>query len=504
MREFGESAADHNILSMLREGQATAAEILGGENVSTIRGLLSRTKAAGLLKSADAIITKWNDSWNAYPQAAQYAALRQAGVAAHDASAYVVDAMDHYKKGRLDFIGSSLLMFFRPAVQGGVNLLRTLNPYSKATPEMRRRGLLTFAGMIATNIAFISFLRAMAGDDDETGVNRYDALPHATTSRAAVLFMGDGYVKLPLPFGAAQASFGMADSFLRLSNGVSDPAEAAYDAFIAFNRQIMPDAFPAYDPVKGNATAWTLQSFFPQVFRPLIDVALNKNHWGSEIESGNRTPGLRQFEKGRMGTPIFWHRLARAASPAKDMTPEAHRHIWKYYMAGPLAAFAELLDEDKMSLRARDTTRATLGFPLALMGADMLYGAEPDPAQAVYYDLGARMDARLTETGTSLTDPGTKPGGKASLVRKRMRAAGFSENDIAFQLARLEIEKAEAKDQEEFRAAYKDAPWKSDVWDRENMRREAEAMRGRRHRRQAAAVKALQGRPLSFMPGGER
>jgi hypothetical protein len=338
----------------------------------------------------------------------------------------------------------------------------------------------------------------MAGDDDETGANRYGALSHAVTGRNVILFMDGGYMKLPLPFGLGQAAFGMADAMTRLAAGEDDPAAAAYDMFIAFNRQVMPDAFPAYDPVKGNATAWTLQSFFPQVFRPLIDVALNRNHWGGEIESGNASPGLRQHEKGRMGTPVLWHRLARAAAPLKDMTPEAHRHIWRYYLAGPLAAVTVAMDRARMSPAARESTRETLGIPLSFLGADSVYGAQPDPAQAVYFDAGARMDRALTEAGAVLSAPDTRPGEKKALIARVMRAHGFSENDVRFQQRRHEDERAIAKEREGFRKRFARMRWDDDAWDRANMEREAGKLRESVHRRQAATARFLAEHPPTY------
>jgi hypothetical protein len=416
------------------------------------------------VKVADALITKYNDIFNSMPLFLNFAALLEAGVPYKDAASYTYTMMDYYKKGRIEPIGSAIYMFFRPTIQGGANLLRSLLPYGKHTLSDQFRGSVTFIGGTLLAMQLISMLSLAAGDNDE-GVNRYDALPFETKSRALILFDEDGsQLSLPLPFGGPGAMYGVGHVLFDLMNGRMEVGEAAYQAFISFTRQVAPEAFPAYSPSKSTG-AWTLQSFFPQILRPFADTAVNKTHWGTPITYGSNTTGLREFEKGRKTTPIRWHRLAREMAPIKDMTPEEWQYFAKYYLVGPAAAVMAAMDVDTLLENPFPKTQPVLGPLLTGIGIASVWRAEPNTNKTYYLTAKNDFKQELLRRGVRDSGTDTKPGERAALVRRNMRNGGFTSAEIAAYQNILDTDKALKKLNDDVYKKYKHLRFGDEGWD---------------------------------------
>jgi hypothetical protein len=473
MEEFQKSPANYTIMSVISDSYAARDLTVRKRNFNLFRRVMSPDSRFGLGKIRRAF-DYWNDLWSAAPLMLNYVSLRDLGVLDEDAAFGVVDLMNYYQKGNMDKFGSSIAMFYRPAVQGGINLLRSLSPANK-DPRTKYRGALAFAGLTLAALPVIAMLRAGAGDDDESGVGRYDALPASVTSRSMVLFLpGDeGYIKLPLPFGPVAAAWSWANSASLYMTGQLTPMETAYNMFVGFARQVVPDTMPAYAPTEAPL-AWTLQTTVPQVLRPFIDAAMNKNHFGGKINMGNSSPGVQEWEKGRMTTPPVWHRIAKLAADLgfDTLTPEDVRYFANYYFIGPTAAVITTLEGGALVPPTHARTRDVLGIGLTALGADMLYGAPPNSARTEYYDLSARLDKMLTEKRVRLTDPNNKPGDKIPFIRRQMTAAGFDRATVEFAVARERAQSEIDKREKTLRARHRDKMLSDSAWDLENVRRE--------------------------------
>jgi hypothetical protein len=351
--------------------------------------------------------------------------------------------MNYYKRGELEPYGSALFVFFRATVQGGANMLRALNPFTKQTTYAKARGAIAATGLLAIGLILTTMLRALADDDDDEKYNPYDALDMGSASRAIHLITQEGEsVKFPLPFGLPNFTWGLAQIIDRYGRGQISAGEAMYHALFQFHRQVLPDSFPAYK-VNEDPTAWFFQTFAPQMIRPFVDIAVNRNHWGNEITYGNRKPGLRDFEKGRIGTDPFYHDAAKwLHDNAKlDTTPETIRHVIEYYAYGPWQGLLAALGSSDWYEPEHKSTRDTLGPFLTALGSSILYGAPRNVEQINYFNAKRRIESELTEKGVRTTDPNNKPGEKAAFVRKQMREGGFDADTIDTYIRILEAEK---------------------------------------------------------------
>jgi hypothetical protein len=474
--DFEKSGSNWNTLSFFKMDKALTSPLTKGNRMSAIRNVLYQSKLVRAWASAGKAIDWYNDNFNAAPVLMNYIALRDLNVAKADAASGAVDVMNFSQAGTTDPIGSAIMMFFRPAMQGGFNMLRSLNPWSTVTKAQRYRGALMFGGLVLSNMMLITFLRAMAGENDE-GENLYDARPFSTTSRSMLFFMPDGsQFKGPVPFGAPGASWGVGDALLRYSNGNIDATELAYNLFISFQRQMMPDSSPAYKPGGGKTLAWVAQTTSPQILRGFVDVLINKDHWGSEISRGSNKEGLREFEKGNTTTPIAWHRAAKALYPWFDTTPESLRYLFNHYMFGGLHAAIVVMDSDKLIAKSYPSTDETLGIPASLIGLNSLYATASNTNQAAYFSASNRLDDELRSRGVKLTNRENETGDKPGWIRKTMREGGFSPAEIRFALLREDVEKDIEKAREEFNNKHKDKLLSDEAFDYENIRRESETM----------------------------
>jgi hypothetical protein len=257
------------------------------------------------------------------------------------------------------------------------------------------------------------------------------------------LFNGDGsYYKIPVAFGLQAFTWSSAQIFDRYGRGQLTAGEAFYHGLINFSRQVLPDSFPAYT-VTEDPTAWLFQTFTPQAIRPFMDVAVNKNHWGGELNYGNRTPGLRDFEKGRLNTPPGWHEGARWLhdNAGFNTTPESLRHVVEYYAYGPMQGILSAVTGSRWYEPEYQSTRDTLGPWVSAFGTSMLYGAPQNVPQTVFFREKGRIEDELTARGVRTTDPDNKPGEKNAFVRRQMTEGGFDAADIEKYIRILDAEK---------------------------------------------------------------
>jgi hypothetical protein len=90
-------------------------------------------------------------------------------------------------------------------MQGGDNLLKSFNPFDKATQKQQVRTVATFIGLVVVSFKLITVFQAIARKDDGDELNHDDALDLGTSTNYAVLFNSDvSFIKLTVPFGMTQ------------------------------------------------------------------------------------------------------------------------------------------------------------------------------------------------------------------------------------------------------------------------------------------------------------
>ena len=426
--EFHKSGADVTIFGLLKRNAMDAQSLLGTEGMGVIRKAIRAAHGTVGYKTIDSVITSYNNAFGLLPVFLHYAAFRESGVPVKSALSYTTEAMNFFKKGETEPYGSALYVFFRPTVQSGANIIRALNPFTKATPAQKARGALTMVGLIAVGLMLTTMLRAM-GDDDEGDLNAYDDLDLGAVSNAVCIPGADGQIyKLPVPYGLFHLAWTMAQIFDRTGRGQMSYGDGARQTILAFHRQVLPDTFPAYRLTE-DPSDWVLQALAPAAIRPWVDVAVNRNHWGSSIVYGNAREGLRNHEKGWMTTPQKWHDMAKALDEipliGPDTHPETLRYITSYYLFGPLQGIVAAMDDSRLYTPDYQTTREALGPFLTAMGASSVWSAPRDHYQTYYYRVKREAERVLYDHGIQPTDPEGKTPTEEHL-RREAREAGMT------------------------------------------------------------------------------
>ncbi|MDR1313711.1 MAG: hypothetical protein LBQ12_08445, partial [Deltaproteobacteria bacterium] len=444
--EFRRSGANFNQLSLIKSlGIETTSANVKAQLLERKRLKIAWNKFAGStpVKAVNKVFDGWNDGFNGFAPALQFAAMRLSGMTFKDSAADTLDMMNYYKTGEMDSMGSAFFVFYRPIVQGGANFLRSISPFGKGDDAAKWRGAVTFAVLVTMGILAQGLLRSLGDIDDETGINSYDALPFETVSRSmAITLPGGGIFKAPIGFGGPQAAFGMGAAIHRMGLGLLTPRQALSHSAVAFMKQVAPDVYPGY-AVSDNPFAFGAQTFVPQIFRPVIDLAVNKNYFGGPIKRGAATVGIREYDKGKLATAPGWHEFARTAFETTnlDFTPEQWRYLLTSYLWGPLAAFTSSYDEDKLLPNEYGSGATNRIF--SAFGLNAFYKPETDSALNYIYLVKERFEQDFLRTGTRISRTGESSthDEKIDLIRDNMKEAGYSADEIKGYLFVAEFDK---------------------------------------------------------------
>jgi hypothetical protein len=462
LEEFRTSGANFTILSLVKSLDAnTSAADLKRQQLasrSVVRKALIRAGDTGVVRAVDGIFNKWNDAWNSFAPSLQYAAMRLEGMSVKDATADVLDMMNYYKKGSLDNLGSAIYLFYRPVMQGGANMLRSLLPGEKSSPAAKMRGAVTLLALTALSMMIHGLLSAMAGDDDDPdAVNPYDALPFETISRNMVIPLpGGSFAKVPIGFGYSIMAWKFGGAVHRAEKGLLTPEQALSHMALAFMKETSPDTMPAY-AFSDAPAAFTLQTLTPALFRVVTDLAVNRDYFGGRIKLGSASPGVRDFEKGRTTTAPMWHDMARTVQETLhiDATPETWRYIM---MNGPLPFLGAALGEaDSRTLVPKQypSAHASLGPFLSLLGVDSFWKPKADAPTQYAYMVKDALEKDFLRTGVRTTDSEQHRthDQKVTWVAGQMKDKGYSADEMRAYRIIMDLETAVNRNSREFAQA---------------------------------------------------
>jgi hypothetical protein len=164
---------------------------------------------------------------------------------------------------------TALWMFYNANVQGNMTILNAM-ARSKAV-----RGVV--GAVIVSGIMQDLMMSLMAGDDDETGDNKYDQIPDWMLETRAI-FMDpsglteDGFVSIPLPFGYNSAfNFGRAMSrYMRGRYTEGDAINTMFGSLVS-----------SFNPLGGSQSFWAFLS--PTITDPFVELTLNEDWAGRKI-----------------------------------------------------------------------------------------------------------------------------------------------------------------------------------------------------------------------------
>ncbi len=286
------------------------------------------------------------------------------------------------RKGNLTPVVNALYMFFNASVQGTARLMQALATSRKAKVAV---GSLVVIGFLLDVVN-----RAMAGDDEETGRNRYDLIPEFEKSRNWI-FMNPArpgeYVKVPLPLGP--------HIFHNTGRLLSDAVNRK-DAHNAseYGWSLAGLFLDAFSPLGGPQSI--SQLIAPSVLDPVVQADENKSFTGAPVYKAAKRPDgkldpkpayTRHFEN----TPDLWIGASKMLNDMSggdkvkpgviNIEPDILKHGFYTLTGGPGRALDQAIDTAQAPARGREFSVNRL--PLA----SRFYG-ENDDAQRerAYYD----------------------------------------------------------------------------------------------------------------------
>jgi predicted RNA methylase len=217
-------------------------------------------------------IADWNDAIETRTRFAGYLTAKEAGFSTQKSAAFAKGMTINFnKKGTWAPVFNSLYLFSSASLGGS---FVTANIIGKAAKTPKGRAMI--AGAIGLGFVMELLNRAVAGDDDDEGVNYYDKVPDYIKDSNYV-FMLPGtkgkYFAIPMPYGLnVLPSIGrnMAASMFGTQSFKSGAANVVGAVLNSFN------------PIGGDNRGFGYQ-LVPTAARPFIDIATNSSWTGRKI-----------------------------------------------------------------------------------------------------------------------------------------------------------------------------------------------------------------------------
>lgn len=322
-----------------------------------------------------------------------YMTLRESGASPGKAAQAAKSVtVDFDRKGTMTGALGAVYLFLNPAVQGTANAMRTL-----ASGEHRGQAFAAL-GMLAT----LGFYAAASGMDDDK--DRWLGEGWDGRTKNFVMMFGDHTLKVPLSqeFTPAYA-FGVALAEAMRGEGAMKSSVRMVSSFL--------DAyFPlngAYNPDSDNHLLDAAQAASPTIIKPLVDTAVNRNHFGSpivpETPAAKSQPDNLKMYRGTKGT--VYDALAQQIAAAGELTgagryenditkisPETLKSIWRTYTGG-LGQFVT----DSIGAASLATEPGEMSSSDIPIAKDFWRAQDVKPIRSRYYDLAREAKEAATE-----------------------------------------------------------------------------------------------------------
>ena len=250
----------------------------------------------------------------------------QAALAARDIT------VDFAKGGKRKAGMNTYYMFLNASIQGSVNVGRAFT-----------RSLALAPALVTFGAASALMGRALGGDDDETGGDRWDNIPDYEKAANIILMDPSGsgkYIKIPLPYGFST----MFSAGVRMADAAMGKSTAA-DAVAG----MLTDSLNSFNPFGGSGIKQglgsVLSAFVPTMMRPASELALNENWMGRPIypKSFGKQEKADAYSYFT-GTPEVYTTVAQVLNEGTggdmfeggviDMSPNTMQYLVGYYLSG--------------------------------------------------------------------------------------------------------------------------------------------------------------------------
>lgn len=253
-----------------------------------------------------------------------FRALVESGVEENEAANYVKDVMNFETRGTYAIHANAFYPFFTSS-------LYDIRRIGKALT--RKEGQVLMTALVGISYALWDAL-AHVGGEDEDGIPWVDKYPMGIAARHFIVpiasddgaHRGEG-LRLPIGYGLGRLANTIALSFRRLQKGVDDAGNFTSNIV----NHAMIGSFSPLQPSDVNITndpgMWMLNTFAPQVIKPIIQFGANKNWRGTPIyDSGVfRSDGDLDYNSGFSWTPDTYKQISQKIydTTGGDIAPES-------------------------------------------------------------------------------------------------------------------------------------------------------------------------------------
>ena len=297
-------------------------------------------------------VGKFFDHWaeinDLVPRLATYRAAVEEGLSGPEAASLALDSsLNLTRRGEMSTLMDNLFPFFSASVEGSRKVARIVkNPKTMAQ---------VVGGMMLIGMAESLANASLGGDEDDDGTPDYLDVNRGKRMTHLVLYYGEGgddYVTVPI--GQMLGYFKyvgskLTDTWLGVQSG-----EEAGAAIQAASADVVTGLIGLLSParVQGGDIERTLVSLTPLWGKPIADLAINQNYFGTPIYQPEREDTGPAAELGRATTGEAWKSLARGlneltgGSPATggyiNFQPEVYRYVLQTYLGGAARLFNQV------------------------------------------------------------------------------------------------------------------------------------------------------------------
>lgn len=364
------SADGQELLTFMQLGGVSTQGMMLDSNENDLIKSINKHAKIGTkaIEKAMKSVKSYNEMFDLMPSFSLYKALRDKGVSPEEAAGLVLDATNFRKKGKSMAAIKSLYIFAQPTATGAYNLARFLS-----TPKGRKR----FAVQLVLGIALYSLLRSV--DDEDEGGNKMDELGDIT--RYIPFPLGDGkYIKIPVGFGMPQLVWNMATNSVKAFYGDISKTDAFANMATHWAKAIAPVS-PSEIPASKYPTEKAILTFTPSFLQPIVQNALNRNAFGTQITTAFVSDKKLKAEQGKTTTAPEWKESALwlQRNLGIDMHPEQLQNIVNGYSFSLMRDAVNIVIENPNRLDLQRATKTPL--------INSLYGAGNEFAiQGRYYE----------------------------------------------------------------------------------------------------------------------
>lgn len=292
----------------------------------------------------------WAEINDLVPRLATYRAAVEEGLSGPQAASLALDSsLNLTRRGEMSTLMDNIFPFFSASVEGSRKIARIVtNPKTMAQ---------VVGGMMIVGMAESLANAALGGDEDDDGTPDYLDINRGKRMTHLTLYYGEGgddYVSIPI--GQMLGYFKylgskITDTWLGVQSG-----EEAGAAIQAASADVITGLIGLLSParVQGGDIERTLVSLTPLWGKPIADLAINQNYFGTPIYQPEREDTGPAAELGRATTGEAWKSIARGlneitgGSPATggyvNFQPEVYRYILQTYLGGAARLFNQVKD----------------------------------------------------------------------------------------------------------------------------------------------------------------